>query len=183
MNNQSLLYLRKEILDCTNEDRILELEINLKHFINLFDQKLLENDESLTIENMKDIKNSISLAKSYLSVLHWKKENITVEKSIKKTNLIIDNKNEIIRMFENCFEAFLTNHFNYNRLKAENIELKEKNRELTIELLEKPDLTPQVNTNHLLEELENLQTKMQENAMAVLELLQKNNQNINPQKE
>ena len=33
MNNQSLLNLRKEILDCTNEDRILELEINLKHLI------------------------------------------------------------------------------------------------------------------------------------------------------
>lgn len=121
----TLLKLKNEIISSYDTERLLELEINLKHFMTIYTYKL-EEAELEDDEQTKDLKNSLSLAKSYLSVINWKLSCIKLDKENEKIKTMVDNKSEIYDIFEMGFENFLVNHSTSKTLKNENSELKKR---------------------------------------------------------
>lgn len=130
METKTLLNLKKEIIECQDTHRLLELEINLKHFCSLFSQKIKYEEALINEIEIKDMKNSISLANSYLFVISWKLTCIKLEKENNKINSLIENKNEIFKIFEMTFTGFLANYLNSKQLKSENAVLKKKVKEM-----------------------------------------------------
>ncbi|MFW2135997.1 hypothetical protein ACK2M7_06915 [Chryseobacterium sp. TY4] len=129
MKTRTLLDLRKEIIDCKDESRLLELEINLKYFNNLQEAKS-EQTEDYSEEEIKDIKNSIALAVSYLRVIEWKKQMLQIEKETNKINAIVDGKNIMLDMFKISIDSFLVNNYSAGDLRIRNNELKKEIAEL-----------------------------------------------------
>lgn len=124
METRTLLKLKEEILSCNETPRLLELEINLRHFISIYSTHI-EDDSADDEEQIKDVKNSISLAKSYLSVINWKLAAIKIELENKKIAILTEIRQPLYQMFEGSFEMYLNEYGNTRKLREENSELKQ----------------------------------------------------------
>ena len=127
MNREQLLLLREEILQGTNPERILELDINLKQFINILDFRVREGNEGkgeYSEAEIKEFKASISIARSYLRVIGWKLEGLRLEKETAKIDALTKNKKVILEMFGSSFETVMNSHSACESLRTENSKLK-----------------------------------------------------------
>lgn len=93
-------------------------------------QKLQYDAPEMSEGDIKDIKNSISLANSYILVIDWKLQCIKADKENDKINSLLKNKNETFKIFEMTFNGFLDNYLNAKQLKSENVALRKKLKEM-----------------------------------------------------
>ncbi|WP_277111529.1 hypothetical protein [Chryseobacterium taklimakanense] len=122
MEKTTLLKLKTEIISCTETERLLELSINLRHFITIFNHKLAEPE--ISEETEKDIRNSVSLAGSYLKVIHWKLSSVKLDQENERIKILLQNKEGLFSFFEAGYEKFLNDHSATEKLKEQNAELK-----------------------------------------------------------
>ena len=165
MDSKVLFDLKKTIILCKDENQLLDLEINLKHVVNIFNFKL-EYKNDFSEEEIKDIKNSISLAVSYLNVISWKLQNITTQNTNKRVEELLHYKKEILEVFEISFERYLTN---FSRTKI----LKEENSELKSQLNELKNRMNSINTKDKKNELKQIRVKIEKLNTELLSFLDK----------
>lgn len=140
MKKEQLLLLKKEILEGTDTERLLELDVNLKQLISIFDYRIREKTgNEYTEGEIGEFRSSVTIARSYLRVIGWKLENFRLEREKERIDSITKNKRVILEIFESGMESVLNSQSDTEKLRADNIALRDQlaRKEGDISALEK----------------------------------------------
>lgn len=124
MKKEQLLLLKEEILEGKDPERLLELDVNLKHLISILGYRIKDNRGEYTEGEIKEFKNSVAIARSYLRVIGWKLENFRLERETERIDAISKNKQVILEIFESGIESILNSQLDTGKLRTDNGELK-----------------------------------------------------------
>lgn len=126
MKDLEILYrIKDDVVFANDEHTLINLEINLKHYINI-KKSIEENFEEYDIEDVKNTKNAISIAIAYHNIIKWKKFNIQLDKRIATINSLINLKSEVFDIFEKTKQISLSSQYDYENLIEENKDLKQQ---------------------------------------------------------
>ena len=127
MKKEQLLLLKEEILEGTDTERLLELDVNLKQLISIFDYRIREKTENEYTEvEIGEFRSSVTIARSYLRVIGWKLENFRLEREKERIDSITKNKRVILEIFESGMESVLNSQSDTEKLRADNIALRDQ---------------------------------------------------------
>ena len=127
MKKEQLLLLKKEILQGTDTERLLELDVNLKQLISILDYRIREKTENEYTEGeIEEFRSSVTIARSYLRVIGWKLENFRLEREKERIDSITKNKRVILEIFESGMESVLNSQSDTEKLRADNIALRDQ---------------------------------------------------------
>ncbi|SEH68578.1 hypothetical protein SAMN02927937_00872 [Paenimyroides aquimaris] len=190
MNELEILYkIKNSIIASNDEKTLIDLEVNLKHYINL-KSYVVENTEEYSELEIKNIKNVISIGTAYQKIINWKKYNIQLDKRVAAINSLANSKKELFDIFETTKQTILSNYYDFEKLKAENAilrsELAKLNQQKDVFLNQQKELSDlpigvHPNKMHRLKEVKDLKKirrkieKMSEELFSYLdEKIQKN---------
>lgn len=127
MKKEQLLLLKKEILQGTDTERLLELDVNLKQLISIFDYRIREKTgNEYTEGEIGEFRSSVTIARSYLRVIGWKLENFRLEREKERIDSITKNKRVILEIFESGMESVLNSQSDTEKLRADNLALRDQ---------------------------------------------------------